>query len=238
MKKHKGNFDAADSFLYQKCLKEWRPALDANREIIHYKKGEILFKEGDKVEGVYFMLEGVIKVHKHWGDDKELILRFAHQLDILGHRGLSTHNLFYPISATSLADTTVCFFNLEFFYATLKVNTGFMYDFMMFMADELQLSERGMRDLAHLQVKSRVAKTILTLAKKFGITDEGFIGITVSRQDIAAYTGTTYETVYKLLMEFTETGLIKTDGKDIAILDKTGLEALSARSSSKRVEEG
>jgi len=227
MKKHKGSYDTTGSFIYQKCLKEWWPALDANREIIHYKKGEIIFEEGSKVEGVFFMLAGIVKVHKHWGDDKELILRFAHKYDILGHRGLSTNNLFYPITATALADTTVCFINLPFFYATLKVNTGFMYDFMMFMADELQLSEQRMRDLVHMQVKGRVAKALITLEKKFGKNENGFIAFTISRQDISAYTGTTYETVYKLMIEFAEAGYIKTDGKEIAVIDETGLISLT-----------
>ncbi len=226
MKKHKGSYDASQSFLYQNCLKEWWPALDASREIIHYKKGEIIFEEGSKVEGVFFMLNGIVKVHKHWSEDKELIIRFAMQNDIVGHRGFSTNNLFYPITATALSDATICFISLDFFKTTLKVNTQFMYEFMMFLADELQVSEQRMRDLAHMQVKGRVAKALLALQKKFGVNENGFIAFTVSRQDIAAYTGTTYETVYKLMIEFAEAGLIKTDGKDIAVIDSAGLETL------------
>ena len=226
MKKHKGSYDATQSFLYQKCIKEWWAALDANREIIHYKKGEVIFEESSRVEGVFFLLNGVVKVHKHWADDKDLIVRFAHKNDVLGHRGLSTNNLLYPITATTLSNTTICFINLDFFNATLKVNTGFMYDFMMFLADELQLSEQRMRDLAHMQVKGRVAKALITLKNKFGANEDGFIAFTISRQDIAAYTGTTYETVYKLMMEFTESGFIKTDGKDIAVIEEEALKAL------------
>ena len=225
MKKHKGGYDASGSFIYKKCLREWWPALDANREIIHFKRGEIIFEEGNKIQGVFFMLDGVVKVHKRWTEGKELILRFAHHYDMLGHRGLSTYSSFYPITATALADTTVCFINLDFFHTTLKVNTGFMYDFMMFMADELQLSEQRMRDLAHMPVKGRVAKALLALEKKFGVNDAGFIAFTISRQDISAYTGTTYETVYRLMSEFTEAGFIKTDGKEIMLINKEGLES-------------
>ncbi|HEX5025561.1 MAG TPA: Crp/Fnr family transcriptional regulator [Agriterribacter sp.] len=228
MKKEKGNFDASQSFLYSKCMREWWPALDAHRQILHYKKGETIFTEGARVDGVFFMLKGVVKVHKHWTDDKELIVRFAKEQDILGHRGLSTHSLIYPITATVLENTTVCFVEMPFFRATLAVNAGFTYDFMMFMADELYLSEQRMRDLAHMQVKGRVAKALLSIAQKFGINDDGFIAFTVSRQDIAAYTGAAYETVYKILMEFSEAGFIETEAKDIAItaLGTTELENL------------
>ncbi|RYG44407.1 MAG: Crp/Fnr family transcriptional regulator, partial [Chitinophagaceae bacterium] len=213
MKKSKASFEQQPQFVYTKCIKEWWPALDANKQISQFKKGELIFKEDDPIKGMYFVIEGVVKVHKHWVEEKELIIRFAKENDIIGHRGLSTHSDVYPISATTLTPCTVCFLDLSFFYATLKVNPAFMFDFMMFFADELRLSEQRMRDLAHMPVKERVLKTLLTIEKKFGINDEGFINFDISRQDIAAFTGAAYETVYKLLIEFTNSGLIKTDGK-------------------------
>jgi len=227
MKKEKGNYDAHHTYLYQHCLKEWWPALDANRQIAHYKKNEIIFNEGDAVEGVFFMVDGMVKVHKHWTDDKELIIRFAANQDIIGHRGLSTNNHAYPISATVLADATVCFITMPFFYSTLHVNPGFAKHFLMFMADELQLSEQRMRDLAHMQVKGRVAKALLGIENKFKVNKDGFISFAISRQDIASYTGAAYETVYKLLTEFSETGLIATDGKYIMLKNKSALEEMT-----------
>ena len=148
----KENHDRQPAFLYTRCMPEWWPALDAHKKILKINKGGIVFHEGDPVQGVYFMIEGVVKVHKHWGDEKELILRFAKEQDIIGHRGLSTQSKDYPISATALTRVKVCFFELAFFIATLKVNPGCLFDFMMFFADELRLSEQRMRDLAHLPV--------------------------------------------------------------------------------------
>jgi CRP-like cAMP-binding protein len=218
MKKVKGTFDKQPQFVYTRCMSEWWPALDAQKQIVQFRKGELIFKEGEPVKGMYFVIEGVVKVHTHWIDEKELIIRFAKENDIIGHRGLSTHSDVYPISATTLTNSTICFLDLPFFYSTLKVNLSFMYDFMMFFADELSLSEQRMRDLAHMPVKERVIKTLLTIEKKFGVNEEGFINFDVSRQDIAAYTGAAYETVYKLLAEFSNSGLIKTEGKKIGIL--------------------
>jgi len=71
-----------------------------------------------------------------------------------------------------------------------------------------------------------VAKALLTLENKFGVNEDGFINFAVSRQDIASYTGAAYETVYKLLMEFSETGVIKTDSKYIMLKDKKALEEM------------
>jgi CRP-like cAMP-binding protein len=218
MKQLKGSFESKPEFVYSRCLPEWWPALDAQKQILQFKKGELIFKEGDPVKGMYFMIEGVVKVHKQWFDEKELIIRFAGENDVIGHRGLSTHADDYPISATALSTVTLCFLDMSFFNATMRVNPSFMFHFMMFFADELRLSEQRMRDLAHMPVRERTFKTLLVLEKKFGINEHGFIAVDISRHDIAAYTGAAYETVYKLLAEFTNLNQIKTDGKSIAIL--------------------
>lgn len=218
MKRINSAYDATDCRLYQQCLKEWWPALDTNRRIYQYKKAELVFAEGDPVEGMFFVLDGVVKVHKHWTDDKDLILRFASNDDILGHRGLTTHSLNYPISATCLSPATILFLPLDFFRTTLTVNANFLYQFMMFFADELHLSEQRMQRLAHMQVRGRVVSTLQLLQTKFGQDTEGFIAFEISRQDIASYAGTTYETVYKLLIDFENQGMIRTVGKKIQIL--------------------
>jgi CRP-like cAMP-binding protein len=222
----KGDHDTTRTFLYRHCQKEWWPALDVHKKIISCKKGEIIFAEGQALEGVFFMVEGVVKVHKSWTEDKELIIRWARENDIIGHRGLSTFTNLYPVTATALTDTIVCFIGLDFFRSTLAVNPAFSYAFMLFFADELYFSEQRMRDLAHMPVKGRVAQAILTIEKKFSSNGEGFISFAVSRQDIAAYTGAAYETVYKILTEWTTAGVIRTDGKYIGIVDRRILEEL------------
>ncbi len=216
--------EARHSFLYRYCMNEWWPALDAHAEVYQYRKGEMILKEGDPVNGIYFMLNGVAKVHKLWDQEKELILRFAHQQDILGHRGLSSAASPYPITATALTSVTSLYISLDFFEATFKTNQNFAYRFMMFMADELMLSEIRMRNLAHMNVRARLAQALLALENKFGTNEAGFIAFTTSRQDIAAYVGTAYETVYKSINEFIELGYIKTEAKAIALIDKTALK--------------
>ena len=165
--------------------------------------------------GIYFVFSGKVKVHKKWGD-KELIVRFANQGAIVGHRGLGT-SLVYPVSATAIEPVTVCFIDLDFFLATLKVNHDFTYQLMMFFADELQVSERKMRNLAHMSVKGRVAQALLTLRDRFGVTNEGYIDINLSRQDLASFAGTTYETVFRIMNEFTQDDIVSVAGKNIVI---------------------
>ena len=207
------------------CAKEWLPAIDAHRKVFHIKKGELLFKEGDKLTGIYFIYNGKFKVHKHWDDEKELILRLAKSGDIVGHRGLGS-DIYYPASATALEASNVCYIDLEFFNATLKVNYDFTYELLMFFAGELKESEKRMRNLAHMPVKGRIAGALLVLEDKFGLTKEGFINLTLSRQDLASYTGTTYETVFRIINELVHDQAISVSGKNIKINDPGKLSEL------------
>jgi CRP-like cAMP-binding protein len=227
MKKSKNECDANSCFMCRNCLKQWQPAIAANKKNFRVQKGELIFKEGDEVTGVYFVYEGIVKVQKKWGPDKELILRFASGGAILGHRGLGGNNI-YPISATALADGIICYVDADFFESTLRVNTEFTYNLMLFFASELQESERKMRNLAHMSVKGRVAQALISLQDQFGTRKDQSINIELSRQDLASYAGTTYETVFRVLNELLKDDLIKASGKKIIINDRERLLKLTA----------
>lgn len=218
MKSKKAVCDLKTCFLCRHCEKEWLPAVETNRKNLYFKKGETIFREGDSMKGMFFVIEGSVKVHKKWGADKELIVRFARAGDILGHRGLG-NDTEYPVSSTALESVAVCFIDLDFFHASLKMNTAFLFRLMMFFAEELKVSERKMRDLAHMQVRGRVARALISLQEKFGEDAAGNISMPVNRQNFASYVGTTYETVFRVLNEFAGDRIIRMTGNHITILD-------------------
>ena len=222
MKVKKTKCDLATCSMCKGCKPEWLNAIDVNRELIHYNKGESIFHEGDTVNGMYFIFSGLVKVHKKWSDNKELILRFAKDGAIVGHRGLGGDTI-YPVSATALAASDICFVDLDFFMATLKVNPDYLFDLMMFFAAELKDSEKRMRNIAHMNTKGRIGQSLLTLQDKFGTDADGFINIEISRQDLASYTGTTYETLFKIMNELAEEKAIHIDSKRTKLLDKPKL---------------
>ena len=223
MKKSKHSCDLKSCSFCRSCLKEWLPAIDAHRKNYDFKKGELLFKEGEEVTGMYFINAGKVKVHKNWDSEKELIVRFAGPGDIVGHRGLG-NDPNYPVSGTALEPVTACFIDLPFFLSSLKVNHELTFQLMMFFASELQESEKKMRNMAHMPVKVRVAHTLLKLKEKYGENEDGFVDITITKQDIASYAGTTYETVFRIMNELSEDKIIRIDGKKFGILNLDKLE--------------
>ena len=197
-----------------------------NQRTFRVKKGEVIFKEGDEVKGVFFVNSGNVKVHIKWDAYKELIVRFAKTGSIVGHRGIGS-NTGYHVSATALENSVICFVDIDFFEATLKVNTEFTNNLLHFFASELRDSERKMRNLAHMSVKGRVSESLLLLQKQFGVTNEGFINIDLSRQDLASFSGATYETVFRVINELVNEKLVSLSGKSIAIINQQGLSNLT-----------
>lgn len=222
MKIKKTGCDLKTCTMCKGCKPEWLKAIDANRQLLHYNKGEVLFYENDTVNGMFFIYSGLVKVHKKWNDNKDLILRFAKDGAIVGHRGLGSDTV-YPVSATALTASDVCFVDLDFFMATLKVNPDYLLDLMMFFAAELKESEKRMRNLVHMNTKGRIGQSLLTLLDKFGTDTEGYINIEISRQDLASYTGTTYETLFKIMNELAEENIIYRDSKRTKLIDKNKL---------------
>jgi CRP-like cAMP-binding protein len=72
--------------------------------------------------------------------------------------------------------------------------------------------------MAHMSTKGRIAYALITLQQKFGTDSEGYLNIVLSRQDIASYTGTTYETLFKMMNEFAEENILRFFEKKIAII--------------------
>jgi CRP-like cAMP-binding protein len=225
MKNSKKDCDLKSCFFCQGCLKDWLPAIEVHKKTVNFQKGQLLFQEGTPVEGIFFINEGLAKVHKQWGEEKELILRFAKDGDIIGHRGLGSDTL-YPVSATALQPIKACFIPLDFFHSSLQVNTAFTYQLMLFYARELQESERKMRLLAHMTVKGRLAYALLFLQKKFGTTADGFLSITISQQDLASFIGTTYESIFRIFQDFTTNAWIEKNGKSFRLANTAALEQL------------
>ncbi len=208
------------------CLNHWLPAIAANRKNLAVKKGQALFNEGDEVKGIYFVYSGVIKVHKRWGREKELILRFARTGDVVGQLGLGDDAV-YPISATAIEAAVVCFIPMDFFESTLNVNVSFTRQLLTMLANQLQESEKRMRNLAHMPVKGRVAQALLNLKNQFGITTGGYLAVDISRQDLAAFTGAAYESLFRVINELVEDKLIGILGKYISIQNEDALTKLS-----------
>ena len=226
--------DLNSCFLCNNCLPSWKELIAVKKTTRSYKKGRKIFAEGELVKGIYFMNRGSVKISKNWGGHKDIIIRFAKAGDLLGHRGFGAE-LVYPVTATALEDSVVCFIDNELLESSLQTNISFTYQLMREYAKELQRAEKRMWDLVHREVKERIILALFEIADAFGTIEDDFIAIPITRQDIAAYAGSSYETVFKFFSELSAANKLTTVGKNIKINDRASLEAMLKKSEMPRI---
>lgn len=219
--------DLKSCFLCRNSLPDWLSAIAHNKKNIVLKKGQTIFTQGDLVQGIYFVYDGVVKVHKNWNKDKELILRFAGKGDIVGHLGLGD-GATYPVSATAVDQTMLCYIDMAFFESSLNINANLVKQLMRFFANELHQAEEKVKNLVHMPVKARIAQALLRLDEQFSTDEEGNLGIELSRQNLAAFSGTIYETLFRVVNELTAEGIVKATGKNMMICNKDALKEIIA----------
>jgi CRP-like cAMP-binding protein len=226
MKEVKSICDVSKCYLCSHCSNDWGMAIASHKKNYEVKKGQQIFGEGEPVTRIYFVYSGKIKTHKRWDAEKELIIRFAQPGDILGHMGLGNEPI-YPVTTTALENSVICSIDLDFFESSLNVNPRLTYSLMKLFANELQESEKRMRNLVHMPVKERIALALLNLKKQFGVTEEGYIAIELSRQDLSSFAAVAYETLFKVMNEFQQSNLILLNGKNIKLLNEPELKAMT-----------
>ncbi|CAM1339589.1 Crp/Fnr family transcriptional regulator [Tenacibaculum aestuarii] len=190
------------------------------------KKGEVLFDEGEYINGVFCIKDGVCKVSKMSDNGRDQIIHLIHKGDILGERSL-INNEASNLKAIAVNDMEVCFIPKDEIIRDLESNPNFSLDLLRKMANSLKKADDVIVDMAQKTVKQRLAATLLFLEAKFEKNDNGSIKVNLSREDIANIIGTATESAIRLLSEFKKKKMIDLQGKEIVILDVKALKDLS-----------
>ena len=190
------------------------------------KKGDFLFEEGEHINGVFCIKDGVCKVSKMSENGKNQIINLINHGNIIGERSLISNEV-SNLSAIALNDMTVCFIPKDEIMRDLQMNTAFSLDVLKTMANSLKSADNLIVDMAQKSVKQRLAESLLNLKEKFGTSSQGVIDIHLSREDIANIIGTATESAIRLLSELKKKGIIEFKGKDIAILNEQELEKIA-----------
>jgi CRP/FNR family transcriptional regulator len=189
-----------------------------------FESGDVIFEEGETVEGIFQIYSGRIKVVANYLGVNERVVRLASSEQLLGHRGFGGQ-MIYPVTAIALEKSQVTFIPLNIFYSAVKANPELAFNLMMFFADELKSSEKNMRTKNKMSAKEKVISAINMIIEAFGFdeNDPEILGFTPSRKDIASIAGTTYETVIRVLSALEKSGCIVQEGKTLRILDSERL---------------
>jgi CRP/FNR family cyclic AMP-dependent transcriptional regulator len=196
-----------------------------------YRKSDIILMEDDETsQSLFIIAKGEVKVVLTAEDGREAILASLKEGDFFGEMSLLDGE---PRSATvrAVEDSRLLTIRREDFLAAMKKQPDLSLTLLGEMSRRLRKSNRQISSLALMRVYGRVAATLLQLMEERGIrskTKEGKSMIVVkdrpTQQFIADMSGTTRETVSRVLNFFQKKGYIVLDGKDLLILQEDELK--------------
>lgn len=200
--------------------------IDDNKSVNSYKKGDVLYREGNRILGCYCVNSGILKIYKTGLDGKEQIIAFAQKGDITGYRSVLSNE---PACTTAevIEDANICFIPSNVMFTFVKKNSDFALALMKLTCKELNTANSYIKDIAQKTVRERLAEILIMLEDTFGKDSDGFLTISLTRAELSNIVGTATESVIRLLSEFKDDKLISISGKKIKILNKQELNKIS-----------
>jgi len=190
------------------------------------KKGESIFEEGENINGIYCIKDGVCKLSKLSPNGKDQIVKLVKSGELLGQRSTISDEP-TNLSAVALEDMEVCFIPKAEILGFFNTNNQFSMNVMKTICGDLKESDDHMVSMAQKSVKQRLAETLLYLEDNFGKKADGSLHVQLSREELAGMIGTATESCIRLLSEFNKTGLISLQGKNIHLINRNKLSRLS-----------
>jgi len=193
--------------------------LSLNKSSSIYKKGQVIFHEGNRPHGLYCIYEGKVKLYKIGQFGKEQILRLASNCDIMGYRSLICNERYYA-TATALEDSKICHISMESFNRVLDNSSDLNYRLMKLLTKDIKDSENKIINISQKSVEERVAEALIVLREKFGTEeDEKTLNTSITRKEIGDMAGVTTESTIRKLSDMRQEGIIEINGRKIVIPD-------------------
>jgi CRP-like cAMP-binding protein/CheY-like chemotaxis protein len=180
-----------------------------------FKKNQHIHYEGDRVTGIYYIISGTVKTVKLTEDGRELITGIHKANDYLDLNIILSQDT-YDDTAIAMEDTTLSFLPVEQLDKMLYLYPDVGATFIKMLSNNIRERELRLIQIAYYSVRKRIAESLVRLIQKHSPEDNS---IKISREDLAALSGTSPETVSRTLTDFRSEGLIEKTGSTMKILN-------------------
>jgi len=198
-----------------------------NHSCAFFKKGELIYKEGDKPSGLLCLSKGKIKIFKEGVGGREQIVRMAKPIGFIGYRALFAEEN-YIASAMALEDASVCIIDKDTLFHLIKTNPNFAMTIIKSLATELGFSNNRTVTLTQKHIRGRLAEALLFLVDTYGFEDDGVtIKVYLPREDLANLSNMTTSNAIRTLSIFANENVIELDGRKIKVLEHQSLKHIS-----------
>lgn len=175
---------------------------------LELKANTVLYEQNNKMDFVYTIRSGMVKLVHYLPNGNYRIIRLLHQGDLAGIEALNDSA--YLHHAIALQDTSICQIpvkNIE----QLNNNTIHIYKQLTACWQKVQRdADIWLTDLSTGTSRQRVSKLLLYLAEHGKTEESEETFFLPSREDIGALLSITTETASRIIAEFKRTGILTT----------------------------
>ena len=191
--------------------------------------GALLFVEGQTPRGVFVLCSGKVKLYTTSKEGKVLILKQAEAGEVLGlSAAISGTN--YEMTAETGVPCQLDFIGRQDFMALLQKESEVGAHAALSLSREFQGAYRDIHDLVLARSSSgKLARLLLSSCAPRGVleSEELHLRSAMTHEEMAQRIGSSRETVTRLLSDLKKKRLIRLDGANLVIRNRTGLEALT-----------
>ena len=194
-----------------------------------YKKGDLIFQQGERASKLYIICSGKIKIFKNLMEGKEQILYILSEGDFIGAFNLLKADRF-DFSAVALETTEISTLDKSAFDQVMLLNPEITLKIFEKAYERIMKAESLVERLSSGNPDAKVIGLLLDLVADFGkpVQDGAvMLELTISREEMGSYAGIARETMSRKLQLFDDMGLIKLIGaKKILVYDLARLQAM------------
>ena len=185
-----------------------------------YKKGNIILFEEDPGDSLFIINEGKVKITRLSEEGKEVILSILGEGEFFGEMSLLDGES-RSANVIALSDSEVFILKRQDFLEIIHKNPQIAITLLEELARRIRKSDQQIEFLSLSDAENRVALTLLRLAEESGTFKMGQVTIDElpMQQDMANMSGTSRETISRMLSEFKDKEYIDRKGKKLIILD-------------------
>ncbi len=181
---------------------------------VRFRPGETIFKQGTAMTHIIIVNEGLVKVYIEGINNRNLILRFAKPITIIGGPGFFT-DFKNHITTMAVEESAACFIDVNILTELIKENKDFALNLFAWVNQQTLTNYHKFIELTQKGMHGRVAGALLYLHNE--IFKERGNGIRINRQDLADITAMSKESAIRILKEFKDDNTISVEGNTIII---------------------
>lgn len=185
----------------------------------HYRRGQILFVEGEIGHLVYFVLDGQIKLSKTLPTGEEQIQDWCGPFDSFAEI-LLLESGSYPTTAEAIRDSKILVLDNKIMPAILELHPRLSIALIRTLNRRLRLAHEFNRILTSRSSTGIVAALLLRLARPASKPGEPiYVDATFTHQDLASMVGTSRECVNRAINHWKRSGTLRANGERLEILN-------------------